>query len=437
MKKVIAIILLLMMVLTGCRVQLAIEPSDTTGFSGDNGEQQSVDLDVGNETETDILPFDGKIVIITNPATYDPMAIGSVINEDAYLGAKALADRYERERVVHKIWPYFVLNSEDIIDEMLSDISESLDVKAAIIFDSISDSSYVVDSLHSLRDDIFVVFITYVNMDRADFIDVRADLIIQTDIQRLGEAYVKQAISMGADTLAEYSFPMDRSNPIHSLRRDAIKVTTEREEIRFIDLEAPTPGGGDPFGVNMKPFLIQDIPRQVERLGKNTAFYGSSIVFLDIIMAQTVATGAIFVLTNYPTPFLTYPEVFEIEYRKETDQEDEHGRLIQRRLDITELLQALDDAVDASGMAGRVSCWAVPDLIMWLTIGFMYSVEWLSGNVPQERGVIDIEALERLAKVYTAQLGLDAGISLEALTHNGEMIGHYILGIIDYYVFGN
>jgi hypothetical protein len=154
-------------------------------------------------------------------------------------------------------------------------------------------------------------------------------------------------------------------------------------------------------------------------------------------MAQTVATGAIFVLTNYPTPFLTYPEVFEIEYRKETDQEDEHGRLIQRRLDITELLQALDDAVVASGMAGRVSCWAVPDLIMWLTIGFMYSVEWLSGNVPQERGVIDIEALERLAKVYTAQLGLDAGISLEALTHNGEMIGHYILGIIDYYVFGN
>jgi hypothetical protein len=441
MKKIIAITLLMtivLTVLTGCRVQFAVVSSDLDGFSGSNGEQQSGDSDIGNETITDLLPFDGKIVIITNPGINDPNTAGGFIAEDALLRAEALVVQFGQEQVVHKIWPSWgAVNGEEIIDEMFSEISEDHDVKAMIIFDSFSDSSYVIDSLTDLRDDIFLVFVIYAFSDKADYIDVRADLIIQTDAHRLGETYARQAISMGAETLAEYSFPMNRSDPVHSLRRDAIITTAEREGIRFIDLEAPTPGGGDWLQINMSPFLMQDLPRQAERLGKNTAFFGSSIFFQDLIMTQTVATGAIFVLTDHPSIFHTYPEVFEIEYRIETDQEDELGRPILRRMDVPELLQALDEAVDAAGMAGRVSCWAVPDFMMWLTIGFMYSVEWLSGNVPQERGVIDIDVLERLAREYTASLGLDAGVTLEALTHDGEMIGHYVLGVIDYYVFGS
>jgi hypothetical protein len=63
-------------------------------------------------------------------------------------------------------------------------------------------------------------------------------------------------------------------------------------------------------------------------------------------------------------------------------------------------------------------------------------VEWLSGNVPQEHGVIDLEVLEQLAREYSAQFGLDTGASFEAFTDDEGTIGHYVLGIIDYYVFG-
>jgi len=74
--------------------------------------------------------------------------------------------------------------------------------------------------------------------------------------------------------------------------------------------------------------------------------------------------------------------------------------------------------------------------MVWTTIGFLYAVEWLSGNVPQERGVIDIEVLRRLANDYTAQLGEDSVVTLEALVHEGQTIGRYIQGAIDYRVYG-
>ena len=87
-------------------------------------------------------------------------------------------------------------------------------------------------------------------------------------------------------------------------------------------------------------------------------------------------------------------------------------------------------------MAGRVSSWAVSDSMMWTTIGLMYAVEWLDGNVPQERGVIDLGVLGRLARDYAEQLGVGAEVSMENVTKDGTDIGNYVQGVIDYHVFG-
>jgi hypothetical protein len=183
--------------------------------------------------------------------------------------------------------------------------------------------------------------------------------------------------------------------------------------------------------------VTQDLPRQVERLGENTAFFGTECIMQNPIISQTIATGALFVNTCCPSPYHGYPEALEIENRVPTGQYNSSGNPITRRLNNQELLMALDEAVDSVGMSGRISAWAVPDSVMWTAIGFMYALEWLDGNVPQESGVIDIEVLERLASEYMAQLAVDASISLEHLTLEGETIGHHILGTIDYHVFGN
>jgi len=427
--------MLMIILLTGCKMQLTIEPSVSGGLLGNSGEPQDGILDTTDGQAVEELSFDGKIVIITNFGKYEPDYPGSVIEEDMYLSAKSLVNRFGQEQVIHKTWPSYGSNAEDLIDGIFQDISEDTEIKAMILLYSYY-NPYIFDKLETLRDDIYVAHIVSLESDRADYMSVRADLIIHTDLQQFGETYVKQAVLMGAETIAEYSYPMSRSDPVQAIRRDAMKSTAGQEGIEFMDLEAPTPGGGDWLHVNQKPYFIQDLPRQVERLGKSTAFYWSYWYHQDVIMTQAVATGAIIVSSNYPLPYFLYPEVFEVEYRIETDEEDENGQPISQRFELMELLQALDEAVTAAGMAGRVSCWAIPDYMMWLTIGFMYAAEWLGGNVPQERGVIDINVLERLASEYATQLGIDAGVTLETLSHDGETLDHYVLGAIDFYVFG-
>jgi len=105
-------------------------------------------------------------------------------------------------------------------------------------------------------------------------------------------------------------------------------------------------------------------------------------------------------------------------------------------IELSELIQAIDEAVEAGGMSGRVSGWVVPSNMMWTTIGFLYAVEWIAGNVPQEHGVICLDTLERLAKEYAAELGFDSGVTLDTLTVDGMNVSHFILGTVDYRIFG-
>jgi len=438
-KKIIAISLILLIVpLTGCRVQFAVKSPDFSEQPDTNEELGNEESDIDDTLITDELPFDGKIVIVTNTDTirysdYYFETIDAI--EDEFVSVEALTAKYGPERVIHRHWPYFWdPNGEEIIDSIFRDISEDPEVRAAVLMHSIPypEYSYVEKSLQNIRDDIFVVYIPLFLSEREEVTDIKADMIIQTDAKRMGEAYVKQAVSMGADTIVYYSSPWFRSIPTIAKSRETMMAAAEQKGVKFFDFDVLIEGGSA-----MGPYLTHEMTRLVESLGNNIAFYSSHANLQSVVLSLVSATGAIFVQTDeFLSPFIGYPVAFEIEYRIETGEENELGQKVIRRSELPELLQSLDEAVDAAGMSGRISSWAVPERSMWITIGFMYAVEWLSGNVPQRHGVIDIETLEKLAREYSAQFGLETGASFEAFTDDEGTIGHYILGIIDYYVFG-
>jgi hypothetical protein len=421
MKRVVAIILLLAITLTGCLSRFTIEPPDMGEQSiANDGQPQS-------EENIDELPKAGKIVVITNAVN---------LNEEAFLTAEALAAGFGQEHVVHKTWPN--KPEERVITDILHEISDDPEVEALVVTNLNSQNRLLVDALKYVRDDIFVVYAHNTHFERPADLNFKADLIIQTDVRRLAENYVMQAKSMGAETIVHYSFPRHMAMPAFAERRDVMKAAAEEEGIRFIELEAPDHEMSH-FNIDAGLFITQDLPRQVEALGVNTAFFGTlcGVVGMQIPMiSQTIATGAIFVNTCCPSPYYEYPEAIEVEYKVPTGEYDEFGSPIERRLELSELLQVMDEAVEAAGMAGRISCVAVSDSMMWTTIGFMYAVEWLSGNVRQERGVIDLEVLKELAREYMARLGVDAEVALEPLVYNGQAISHYIQGVIDFHVFG-
>jgi len=51
-------------------------------------------------------------------------------------------------------------------------------------------------------------------------------------------------------------------------------------------------------------------------------------------------------------------------------------------------------------MTGRLSNWAVPGSMAYTTVGFMYAIEWLNGNVSREVGYVDEAVLLSLFADY-------------------------------------
>ena len=177
MKRVIAIILIVMIIpLTGCRVQLVVEPSDSIEHHVDSRD----DPDINTGQGADVLMFDGKIVIITNTFS---------LNEEAFLVAQAFAERFGEDRVIHKTWP--TEGQEPIITETLQKVSEDPDVVALVLNNSLMGNWHIIDALENVRDDIFVVYAPVTHqwcvLNEVD-VEIKADLIIQTNISRFSES---------------------------------------------------------------------------------------------------------------------------------------------------------------------------------------------------------------------------------------------------------
>jgi len=105
-------------------------------------------------------------------------------------------------------------------------------------------------------------------------------------------------------------------------------------------------------------------------------------------------------------------------------------------VDLPGLISLTQSAVADKGMTGRIAGWALPNGMSMTQMGFYYAVEWLNGNVPQEHGNIDISVLGPIVERFSAELGMPGvGIRLSRLVIDGREISHFVLGIVDSFVY--
>jgi len=374
-------------------------------------------------TEEFVGAFPGRIAIITNEVSQ---------NEEEFRSAEALQLLHGEDKVIHRVWPAQFAQEGEMMISILQEIAADPEVRAVVINQAVINTNAAVDALLAMRDDIFIVYASPAE-DPAD-VARRADLLLDVNNPAIGAAFVEQALSMGVETIAHYSFPRHMGVPLLAMRRDIMRENAERVGINFVELNAPDPQGDGGVAATQL-HITQDIPRQVEALGLNTAFFGTNCGMQPPMIAQVLATGAMFVQPCCPSPYHGYPGALGLEAFLPSGEFDEDGVEVLVLMPLPDLLQATSDAIAAQGMSGRVSGWAIPASMMWTTIGFNYAVEWINGNVPQEHGVIDVAVLSRLAREYAAGLGLDAGATLEPLVLDGRTFNHFILGIIDYIVY--
>jgi len=399
------------------------QPDNSQQNNQPNNNQQPDNNQQNNQppVQTDIFP--GKIAIVTNDVSQ---------SEEEFRSAEALVAKYGEDKIIHRTWPAnFVQEGEQMIT-IVQAIAENPDVRALIINQAVVGTNAAVDKLLEIRDDIFIVYCSPAETP-AD-VAARANLLLNTNDLLRGVSIVEQAVAMGADTVAHYSFPRHMGVVMLAARRDIMRDTCARLGVNFVELPAPDPTGPDGIP-GTQQFILEDVPRQVEELGPNTAFFATNCAMQIPLQTQVIATGAIYPEPCCPSPYHAFPAVLGIADKVFDGSNMVAGEDKGRQRAVGEVVAEIRAELASRGVAGRLATWPFPASMLWTNAGVEYAISWLNGDAPQGRE-INYDLLLNHMNAYIYDLtGLTYDVELNPYSVQGRSFQNYVLGIVESLVF--
>ncbi len=185
------------------------------------------------------------------------------------------------------------------------------EVKAIIICQAVPGTAAAIDKIRETRDDI--LFVVGVPHEDPDTVASRADVALELDQLQRGESIIRIAKEMGAKTFIHYSFPRHMSYELLSQRRDIFRETCEEIGLEFVEVDAPDPTG-DAGVSGSQQFILEDVPRQIEKYGKDTALFSTNCAMQEPLIKSALETGAIYPEQCCPSPpYHAYPGALGIE----------------------------------------------------------------------------------------------------------------------------
>lgn len=384
MKKIVSIILILTMVfsLVACNQNNQSSPSSTT-------------------TDTKVEKS-SKVAIITNTLSQ---------NEEEYRSAQEMVEKYP-DRVIHELWPDNFMTEQEQMVSIVAKIASNQDIKALIVNQAVPGTNAAVDKLLETRDDMLIIYCTpgENNVDVAN----RASIVLQPDELSMGDTIPAQAQKLGAKTLVHYSFPRHMSYPLLSARRELMKEKCKEIGLEFVDATAPDPTG-DAGVPGSQQFILEDVPKKVNKYGKDTAFFSTNCSMQVPLIAAVVDTGAIYPQPCCPSPFHGFPAALGLEL---TDEQ---------KGDINYVVGATREKLEEKNVLGRFSTWPVPVSMMFTIAGTEYAIKWMDGET---NGKCDTVVLNKCMSDY-------AGVNINYTNYeeNGKSFDNYFLVLMDFLTY--
>lgn len=268
--------------------------------------------------------------------------------------------------IVHVTYPdKFSQEQETTISNMKS-MAADPDVKALIIVQAVPGTAAGIDAVRESRPDILVI--AGAPHDDPEVISTRADICIDLDQYQRGVNIMDTAKEMGAETFIHYSFPRHMSYVLLAARRDELKKRAEEVGINFVEVDAPDPTG-DAGTPGAQQFILEDVPRQVETYGKNTAFFSTNCGMQEPLIKAVIQEGAFYPEQCCPSPYHAYPGALGIEI-----PQDKAG-------DIDYLNDQIREAVAAKDATGHFATWKYPANVVMINAGVEYAKLFAEGKV--------------------------------------------------------
>ncbi|MCL2368710.1 MAG: DUF3798 domain-containing protein [Oscillospiraceae bacterium] len=377
LKKGLCILMVLLMIVpvfAACRAQeapIAATPEPTPEAQAPAETETPEDEDDGVEI---VEAGDWLIGIVTGTVSQ---------GEEEFMAGQKMLERHGSDRIMTVTYP------DRFSEEIETTIAQTMGLVDAGV-DAIVFNQAVIGSLPALqraRDrnpDLLIVVGTIAEPPR-ELAEV-ADVILQSDDIGMGTAVMEQAAAQGATTFIHYSFPRHLGIEMIARRRELLMESAERLGIEFIDVMAPDPTG-DAGLPGTQQFVVEDVPRQIEEHGPDTAFFATNCGMQEPLIRGIMEQGAIYPQPCCPSPFHAMPAAFNI------DVTGNEGN-------VPWMIDQINAAVSEAGMAGRISNWGVPVNMLNIEAGVAYAIEYLEGRT---NGRFDPAAVQRALDAVLAE----------------------------------
>jgi len=224
--------------------------------------------------------------------------------EEDYRAAQQIAERYPG-RVKTVTFPdNFSTEVETVISQMVG-LASDPDVKVVIAGQAIGGSVSAARKIREQRPDILIGFM-FPHED-PNIVLTATDLAIMPDELSRGVSIIETAQKMGAKHFVHYSFPRHMSMVLLAKRRDIMIHECAQRGIQFHFVTAPDPTGEGGLP-GTQQFILEDVPRELERYGPQTAFFSTNDGMQEpLIRAILTAKQGYFIEQSTPAPTHGYP----------------------------------------------------------------------------------------------------------------------------------
>lgn len=303
------------------------------------------------------------------------------VSEDEFRAAENMTKKYP-DIVKHITLPEnFNTEIETAISQIVS-LADDEDMKAIAVVSGQSGLLPALQQVKEKRSDI--ITITAPIWDDPDMMSKYIDINLDANWTKRGELIVKEAKDMGAKTFIHYSFPTHLSKESVATRRDMMKKTCEDLGMEFVEVMTPDPQTGQ-GPAPMQQFLKEDIPRQIEKYGKDTNIFGSNCPMYDVIIDEALSLGYIVAEQCCPTPTQAFPTVMNLEIAKEDSQNFE------------KMNEMISEKAKKAGVSKKLGGWPMPMTIFLPEFAVELGIEMVENNLTKE-DVCTSEYLEKFAK---------------------------------------
>lgn len=301
--------------------------------------------------------LDFKIGIVTGTVSQ---------GEEEFRAAENLIAKYGEDVITHITYPDKFDQEQETTISQIAGLATDKDIKAIVVCQAVPGTAAAIDKVKETRDDI--LFIAGEPHEDPDTIAARADIVLSPDQLKRGSSILETAKEMGAKNFIHYSFPRHMSMELLSQRRDIMKETADELGIEFIEVDAPDPLG-DSGIPGAQQFILEDVPRQVEKYGEDTALFSTNCGMQEPLIKSVLDTGAIYPEQCCPSPYHAYPGALGIEIPEE------------KAGDLDYMIEEIKNKVAEKDGTGRFGTWKYPANMTWVEAGAEYAIKYAKGEV--------------------------------------------------------